>query len=589
MSLQHHVLKPLGLLLALSLTGCGDSFELSAIKPVTGHNADGSGHFKQMTLSWSQADPKPEQSYRVCERDLNLPDECHELAQTNGLKATVDVPSLIEAEHNEYFVLTQVAGKTLRTSSQTIKKTDITRMIGYLKASNPSGEDWFGRATAISADGSVMAVGAPYEDSGRVGVNMALSDPASKDNGATDSGAVYLYEQHSQGAWYQAAYVKAPDTHRIDHFGYAIALSHDGQTLAVGAPNQDADKRSHGNKGRAAGGVYIYKHAPDGTWRYSAMIQAPHQYAKDCFGYSLTLNANGSVLAVGAPFNDADPQGIRHKKVKDETINSGVVYLFKADSTDRWQASATLKAANAGRMDHFGYALSLNAKGDLLAVGAYREDSNNSGDESGAEQSGAVYLFNKGADNWQQTHFLKASDAKRGDGFGLSLALAANGQTLAVGAPLAKGENGTKEDAGALYLFRLESNNWKETARLTPPKVYTNERFGFAVAINAKGNTLAVTAPAHPKLKKVGISNKKVSDDATGAVYRFNYEDSTWQVPSLIEAPNAGENDQFGISVTMSANGQTLLVGANGESSQSKGINSKQNNYATNTGAAYVY
>ena len=60
----------------------------------------------------------------------------------------------------------------------------------YVKASNTEAGDNFGSAIALSADGSMLAVGAELEDSVATGVNGDETD-----NSATDSGAVYIFEQ----------------------------------------------------------------------------------------------------------------------------------------------------------------------------------------------------------------------------------------------------------------------------------------------------------------------------------------------------------------------------------------------------------
>jgi hypothetical protein len=100
-------------------------------------------------------------------------------------------------------------------------------------------------------------------------------------------------------------------------------------------------------------------------------------------------------------------------------------------------------------------------------VGAYGEGSSAigiGGDETDntADYSGAVYLFSNGSGSWAQTAYLKASNTDAGDLFGDSLALSADGATLAVGADgeasNATGINGDDADntatqSGAVYLY----------------------------------------------------------------------------------------------------------------------------------------
>src|SRR5687767_3048534 len=117
----------------------------------------------------------------------------------------------------------------------------------YLKASNTGANDQFGNAVAISADGSTLAVAAVFEDSGATGINGNQAD-----NSVEESGAVYVFTRTGT-AWTQQAYIKASNTGGRDDgdtFGYAIALSDDGTTLAVGAPSEDSS--AAGNNGNQA-------------------------------------------------------------------------------------------------------------------------------------------------------------------------------------------------------------------------------------------------------------------------------------------------------------------------------------------------
>jgi hypothetical protein len=101
----------------------------------------------------------------------------------------------------------------------------------YLKASNAEVLDSFGLSLALTGD--VLAVGAPWEQSNATGVGGNQDN-----NGASDSGAVYVFSRGS-GGWKQRAYLKASNTSGLDQFGSAVALSPD--TLVVGARLEDGD------------------------------------------------------------------------------------------------------------------------------------------------------------------------------------------------------------------------------------------------------------------------------------------------------------------------------------------------------------
>src|SRR5437868_6596950 len=82
---------------------------------------------------------------------------------------------------------------------------------------------------------------------------------------------------------------------------------------------------------------------------------------------------------------------------------------------------------------------------------------------------------------------LQAGDAEPGDNFGYHLSLAADGQTLAIGAYGRDGPTG--EDAGSLYVFAQSNGTWTEQARLQGDNTEAT-LFGLAVAISVDGNTV---------------------------------------------------------------------------------------------------
>lgn len=125
--------------------------------------------------------------------------------------------------------------------SASISALDVmANAIGYFKASNTEANDYFGTSIALSSDGNTLAVGAPYEDSANINGNPVDDcNTASPPNCARESGAVYVYTR-SGAVWSQQAYVKASNAGAGDAFGESVALSADGNTLAVGASGEDS-------------------------------------------------------------------------------------------------------------------------------------------------------------------------------------------------------------------------------------------------------------------------------------------------------------------------------------------------------------
>src|SRR5882672_9013652 len=345
----------------------------------------------------------------------------------------------------------------------------LTQAIGYAKASNIVATsvgtgDQFGNAVAVSSDGNTLAVGAPNEASALTGVRAGSVDEATAGNGASFAGAVYVFARIA-GVWTQQAYVKASNTAAFAFFGSAVALSGDGNTLAVGA--------------RGAEAAYVFTRT-SGTWAQQALVTASNAEVGDMFGVSLALSGDGNTLAVGAPSEASSTTGVN--TTADELAPSaGAVYVYTRSGA-AWTQQAYVKASNAESGDIFGSAVALNGNGNTLAVGAPFESSGLTGVIPGAPgegttlnvsaMSGAAYVYLRSGTTWTQQAYVKASNTGDSDQFGTAVALSGDGNTLAVGAPVEEGSGfgasgvvGTVYDdaasnAGAAYVYGRSGSTW---------------------------------------------------------------------------------------------------------------------------------
>lgn len=396
-------------------------------------------------------------------------------------------------------------------------------------------------------------------------------------------------------------YVKASNTGPGDDFGIAVALSADGDTLAVGAYLEESDATGIDGDGSNdlapwAGAVYVYVRQAPGSWAQQAFIKAS-AVGGDQFGISLSLDAGGDTLAVGARFEDSGATGIDGDQGDDSVGWSGASYVFVRDDVGTWAQQAYIKASNTGALDEFGRRVALSGNGDLLIVGAPHEDSNATGiDADGsndlAANAGAAYVFVRdGAGTWAQDAYLKASDASAGDLFGDAVAASPDGETLAVGATVAS--TGITPDVGAVYVFVHDDGGaWIQQAKLTAADAAIDDEFGASVALSGDGSILAVGVPSENS-SATGIDGNALDFMApnAGAVYVFGRDDTgTWSQQTYIKASNTASNNYFGRRVSLSAAADVLAVGAHYENGDSIGLGGDETNTgAEDSGAVYVF
>ena len=416
--------------------------------------------------------------------------------------------------------------------------------------------DGFG--ISVAADGDTIVVGAHKAD------YIDLNDSS---NNLTDSGAAYVFTRSSPTApWSWLARLTASDANAVDEFGIAVAV--DGDTIVIGARQDDTRN----------GSAYVFTKV-SGVWSQKAKLTASDAAADDEFGISVAVHGNtivvgahqdddatngdnsGSAYVFTKPVNGwatatetakltasdaaADDEFGNSVAVHDETIlvgahqndsNKGAAYVFTKPESDGWAdatETAKLTASDAAANDELG--ISVAVHGDTIVVGAHKYDVDHNG--TSIPNAGAAYVFTKPVNGWATSTSpanLIASDAARGDEFGISVAVDDDDDTIVVGAYL-DDDNG--DNSGSTYVFTRDSNSgkWSHTAKLTGPSRGKGDWLGHSVA--AVGNT--VIAGAH---------KSNISGPDSGAVY-------LWTVPSWADIANSDAT-----TASHTATGLTNLV-----------------------------
>jgi hypothetical protein len=402
----------------------------------------------------------------------------------------------------------------------------------------------------------------------------------------------------------QQAYLKASNSDTYDAFGESVAVS--GDTVVVGAGDESSSATGvngdqSDNSALDSGAAYVFVRSGT-TWTQQAYLKASNAEAWDHFG--LSVSVSGDTVVVGAFGESSSATGVNGDQSDNSALNSGAAYVFVRNGTT-WSQQAYLKASNTdgevpGEYTSDAFGESVAVSGGTVVVGAWGESSSATGvngdqNDNSAPVSGAAYVFVRTGTNWTQQAYLKASNTDAWDEFGRSVAV--SGDTVVVGAAgedsSATGVNGDQSDnstggSGAAYVFVRNGTTWSQQAYLKA-SMYTGVSDLFGISVAVSGDTVVVGASCESSSARgVNGNQSNNSADWAGAAYIFVRNGTTWSQQAYLKASNTEADDTFGCSVAVSGN--TVVVGADQESSSATGVNGNQSNNSTHwAGAAYVF
>jgi hypothetical protein len=311
-----------------------------------------------------------------------------------------------------------------------------------------------------------------------------------------------------------------------DQSGSSVSISSDGTIVAIGAPFNDGK-----------GHVRIYNY-DNSTWSTVGQ-DIDGEAAGDQSGYSVSLSSDGSVVAIGAPFNNGTGSDAGHVRLYE---NIGNVWTEKGNE---------INAEAFG--DYSGWSVSLSSDGNTVAIGAYGNDSNGG-------NSGHVRVYNFDGTDWIQLGD-DIDGETAGDRSGLSVSLSSDGNTVAIGADFNAG-NGNF--SGHVRVYNYNSTDWIQKGSDIDGE-FSFDQSGYSVSLSADGNVVAIGSTRN--------SSK------TGHVRVYNYVSNWVQIGADIDGEVA--NDLSGYSVSLSDDGSIVAIGARSNSSSAGHVRVYKNTSST--------
>ena len=193
--------------------------------------------------------------------------------------------------------------------------------------------------------------------------------------------------------------------------------------------------------------------------------------------------------------------------------------------------------------DRSGGNIQLSSDGSVVAIAAAQNDGN-------GENSGHVRVYENQNGNWIQIGQDIDGEAE-GDVSGYSISLSSSGERIAIGA-IGNSDNGS--NSGHVRIFENQNNNWIQIGQDIDGED-AGDFSGFGISLSSNGSIVAIGARDHDE-------NVENGEDV-GQVRIFEYQNNNWiQIGQDIngEGINNGFGENFGDSVALSDNGQTLVA-----------------------------
>lgn len=344
------------------------------------------------------------------------------------------------------------------------------------------------------------------------------------------AGSAYIYKRNEDGEWEEHQKLIPESVGYSVVFGFAVRLWDD---YAFVSSRDDQTNSSGEDQGRSLGSVYVYKRDCDDVYQkiQKLGITPDSTLVSGSFGMDVVVDDGYAFISDSDLIDTMFMGGYHH--------TGGEVYAFELEGDSIWRYRQTLVPDQRHRDQEFG--LSLAYENGVLAIGAPGDD--------GAilPEYGAVYLFEKNQNGlWEQSEKLVEDDQYSGKRFGFSVDMQ-NGQ-LAIGAPLdSRDENGEGwvPFSGAVYVFEKNADqHWTQQEKLIPQDRKTGYmRFGWTVCL--QDNYLAVGADSDYDEDKQNFT----SSDREGSVYIFERNDSIWLEKGNLFSWESTVEDHFGRAV----------------------------------------
>ncbi|WP_448697761.1 gliding motility-associated C-terminal domain-containing protein [Mucilaginibacter sp. AW1-3] len=326
-------------------------------------------------------------------------------------------------------------------------------------------------------------------------------------------GAAWIYTRNGN-TWIQQGpkLVGTGYTGRVGQQGASVAISADGNTVMVGAPHDAVN----------IGAAWVFTRTGT-TWTQQGNKLVGTGHGPICGqGTSVALSADGNTAMIGGPLEGGD---------------IGAIWVFTRNANTWAQQGNKLTVSDNIGLTDLGRSVALSADGNTAIAGGYYDNN----------YIGAAWLFTRSGNTWvQQGNKLVGTFAGINpyQVQGTAVALSADGHTAIVG--------GTSNSTyfGGAWIYTRTGNTWTQQGQQLSQQ-FQGAWEGISVSLSADGNTALIGG--------------HVLNNYEGAAWIYTRSNGNWALQQQINATDTIGAAEQGISVSLSANGTTALIGGSGD------------------------
>lgn len=388
-------------------------------------------------------------------------------------------------------------GNTIAVGSS--RNSDMGQYFGYAKVLDWNGTAWVQRGATFLGNANYEGTGSAV-DLTADGNTVVVSSPWGFNGLGYKSGLVNVYDWNGTAWILRGATIEGegnPDPLLDgDIFGRAVAISPDGNYLAVGAPSNT----------QAGGVLQIQGHARVYHWDGQSWVQMgldiDGEVSLEEFGLTIDISADGSKLSVGGRSFTLWSGG------SPVSQDIGIVRNYAWDGT-QWNLRGT-PMMGAAQGDKFGASVSLSDDGNTLAISSTKTNGSNS----------STQLFEWANNQWisKGSSVIGINNAAGGPCNDLS----ADGNMLAIG------ESWSNSVSGGAKIYEWNGTQWTQVNNSLQSSNSSINAFGTSVRLSDNGSTVVVSAP----------SQDVNSLNSAGSVYTF-------QNPTLVSVKHLNQSNQL--------------------------------------------